>query len=167
MTSEFNKRKFSQRALVSLCGRLVKGTKARLSHNESVSRRWRPTSVCVIPSLRAAAPLVSTRNNCPFFGKTNMRFQAAGSNFRVCHSERSRGIWPTIVRVLAVQGQIPPLRDAAHHSGRNDSALLRGRCLEEKRPTCHCEGAQRLRQAQSSRRKNGIFSQEAKWRQIF
>ena len=130
MMSKFKKRKLSLRAFASLCGGLAKGTNAHLSQNEPVSRRWRPTSVRVIPSLRAAAPLVSRRNNCPFFGKTNMRFQAAGSNFRICHSERSRGIWPTIVRVFTVQGQIPPLRDAAHHSGRNDSTarccILRG-----------------------------------------
>ena len=41
-------------------------------------------------------------------------------DYIICHSERSRGIWPTIVKVLAVRDQISPPRDASHHSGRND-----------------------------------------------
>jgi len=47
-----------------------------------------------------AALLVSGRNTCPFFSEKSVRFLDTGSNFRFCHSERSRGIWLTIVRIL-------------------------------------------------------------------
>ena len=43
---------------------------------------------------------MSASNKCPFFGEKSVCFLGAGSNFRFGHSERSRGIWPTIVRVF-------------------------------------------------------------------
>jgi len=54
----------------------------------------------VMPSRWAAMRLVSGRNNRPFFGEKTVCFRGTGFNFHFCHSERSRGIWPAIVRIF-------------------------------------------------------------------
>ena len=54
------------------------------------------------------------------------------TNLPVCHSERSAAKSRNLAgncTSFSVRIQIPPLRDAAHHSGRND---IRGRCGSEK-----------------------------------
>ena len=72
---------------------------------------------------RSAARAIHGRNKCPFFGEQSGCFSPAEPNLLFCHSDRSAAEWRNLAGNWAgfsVRDQIPPLRDAAPHSGRND-----------------------------------------------